>query len=488
MTKSQALNVEYEELMTRAAEIEQPLPPIPDSNPPAPCEISFVKDAATQLALNADAMRLYLKTAEREWRALADSLKNAAKAYQEVDEESADAIENNSSKVDVKHMVTAADAEALTPPPRLSEFAYPTYYELRQAAKDIEAGDQGAAFRDFAQEWDAFQRTLQLNTMKRFRPFVSWEGEARDAVESNFDKQRQWVISIVALCDQLAIQANLVVDAHKRATLVTHEHAQDDEHPTTEEVALCDYWYEYYVRNKNDYMVRDCLLWYKNLQSQSEEALARYVKNAQLPLAAVTPQRSPGGRVDASTRDDGSRRTDGNDSGNPLGLDGRRIGGDPQSVADPFGAVSPLSTGMPWVPPLPTDSVANDAVQAGKGSPSTHPVAGLKPASFGGGGGGVPAMPLRPGLGSEGSATPQASAPPGAAGLGRGPAIPPAYAALGGGGGAATPPMSPGGQNKVDKGKRVQSDDESLYTEERPWTEGVIGNRSRKPQSEKAAS
>lgn len=29
MTKSQALNVEYEELMTRAAEIEQPLPQFP---------------------------------------------------------------------------------------------------------------------------------------------------------------------------------------------------------------------------------------------------------------------------------------------------------------------------------------------------------------------------------------------------------------------------------------------------------------------------
>ena len=80
------------ELMARADEIDQPLPAIPAVNPPGPCELSFVKDAATQLALNIDSIRLYLKACEREWGVLATSLRNAAKAYEEVDEGSADAI------------------------------------------------------------------------------------------------------------------------------------------------------------------------------------------------------------------------------------------------------------------------------------------------------------------------------------------------------------------------------------------------------------
>jgi hypothetical protein len=491
MTQPQTLNVEYQELVARADEIERPVPPIPSINPPAPCEISFVKDAATQLALNADAMRLYFKTCEREWKILADSLRNAAKAYREVDEGAADAIKNDTSTAGVtSESVTSAsvtaNAEIWTPPPPTLTFEYP-YYEVRQAAQDIEAGDQGTAFRAFAKEWDTFQRTFQQDTMNRFRPFISWEGEARTAVEANFDQQRQWVISMVALCNELASQANMVVDAHKKATLVTHEHAQDDEHPTTKEISLCDDWYKYYLTNNNDYMVRDCILWYQYLQGQSEEALARYVRNAQLPLRPVTPQRVPvTTRIDAPKPDDGNRSSDGND---PFDPSDPSNGGDLPST-DPVSAPSIPSAGMPSMPPMPTDPTLTGALKDVKGSPSPHPVAGLKPASVGGGGGvGMPSMPLRPGVGSEGS-SPAATAPLGAAGPGRGiPGIPvpPAYAALGGAGGGM-PPMAPGGQDQGGKGKRVQSEDESLYIEERQWTEGVIGNRSRKAHPEKAAS
>jgi hypothetical protein len=43
------------------------------------------------------------------------------------------------------------------------------------------------------------------------------------------------------------------------------------------------------------------------------------------------------------------------------------------------------------------------------------------------------------------------------------------------------------GQGKQDagKGKRIESEEESLYTEDRQWTEGVIGNRPRKAGPEK---
>jgi hypothetical protein len=53
--------------------------------------------------------------------------------------------------------------------------------------------------------------------------------------------------------------------------------------------------------------------------------------------------------------------------------------------------------------------------------------------------------------------------------------------------GGGMPMGGAGGKSDGGKGKRVQSadGDESLYTEERAWTEGVIGNRPRKGPAEK---
>jgi hypothetical protein len=51
---TQTLNVEYEELLTRAAELERPLPTVPSTNPQGPCNLSFINDSAGRLALSDD--------------------------------------------------------------------------------------------------------------------------------------------------------------------------------------------------------------------------------------------------------------------------------------------------------------------------------------------------------------------------------------------------------------------------------------------------
>ena len=86
-------------------------------------------------------------------------------------------------------------------------------------------------------------------------------------------------------------------------------------------------------------------------------------------------------------------------------------------------------------------------------------------------------MPLGPAMDPD--AVGRASAPAAAreaAGLGRG--VPGAAGAMGGGGMGM--PMAPGaaGQGRS-KGKHAKPDEESLYTEDRSWTEAVIGNRPR---------
>ncbi len=494
---AQTLKVEYEELIARAEEIEAALPLIPSTNPAGPCLLSFVNDAATQLALSADSLRLYLRACEREWKALAKSLRNAAKAYEEVDEESAEGINAVNGGSSASGVTPGSGNGQMTingdpddgylppppPPPPPASFEFP-YYEVRQAATEIESGDQGTAFKAFAKEWDAFQREFQKETY-RFRPFTSWEGDASSLVEDNFELHRQWILSMAQLCVTLGSQALRVVDAHKKARVMWDElsrnpdgtWAVEAEHPTTYEVSQCDYWYKYYSTTSPYYLYM-AVSWYESLQQKSETSLNIYVTNASLPLVPVNPKTPPK-----------ATRLAAPDPNAP----------DPNAPGDgtidvPFGDGGgglPAAPMMPMVPSMPGAGMGTpdqaampDAMKdAMKGKPGLPGGGGLKPASLGGGGGGVPSMPLQPAVDSEAASRP-AGAAPGAAAAGR--PTPGAGAAAGGGMGGGMAPMGGAGQGQNQgKGKRVQSDDESLYTEERAWTEGVIGNRPRKTQPDK---
>ncbi|WAC90337.1 PPE domain-containing protein [Mycobacterium sp. Aquia_213] len=470
--------------MARAAELEQPLPTIPAINPAPPCALSYTKDAATQIALSADAIRLYLKGCAREWKSLAKSLRDAAKAYQEVDEGGADAINTEGSMSNLTPASASGSGPdedwSFNPPapiPMSAPFDYP-YYAVRQAVMDIENGDQGAAFHAFAHEWTTFQLALQQEAY-RFRPFLDWEGDARAAVESNFEQQRQWIFGMVQLCCKLGEQALTVVDAQKklRAANGSYYHNPNGdsdisyipgEHPGPFDISNCDYWYKWYVENAPQ-DVHYAVEWYQVLQDKSEEALKIYVDNAQLPLPPVNPSMFPTvvGIADfgAGSGDlDLGDLTDGLNSGDGLS-------GLPAMPSLPTGGTpaTPDSSALNGaaVPPLPA---------AGKGLPKGAPV---KPASFGGGGGGaaVPKLPLQAWT-NTGAAAGAAAAAPAAAGAGI--QVPAGYAKLNGaGGGMGGMPMGgQGGQGQgAGKGKRVPSEDGALYTEDRAWTEGVIGRR-----------
>jgi hypothetical protein len=497
---TQTLNVEYDELMARANEIEQPLPAPPTVNPNAPCTLSFVNDAATQLALSADSVRLYLKACEREWKTLAQSLRNAAKAYENVDEEAAVAINNVSSNASGAAVTPASvggndfmincdpdeDWTPPRPPPPPPPFVYP-YYEVRQAVKDIEAPDQGTGCAAFTRDWDAYQRALQTTTV-RFRPFTSWEGEARLLVEQNFELQRRWIYSMATLCSTLASQAKILVETHKWARA---------EHPSPYEISQCDYWYKAYTQTQSPHLP-EAHAWYTNLQTKSEQVLSDYVRRASLPLTPVKGENPPTSTV---IKPPPKKPADGEDGGNDPNIpnipnipDIPNIPNKPNNPTDGLpsgGGDFPDPTGMPGtglgsidtpeIPSMPDNSGLAAALKDLKGSPDGLPkTAGVKPASFGGGGAGMPStplqsMPLQPSLDPEAASRPAAAAP-GSGALGRG--IPGAGGAMGGGG---MPLMAPGAQGKGQqgnsKGKRAQEDDEALYTEERPWSEGIIGLR-----------
>lgn len=507
---AQTLSVEYQELMARADEIEQSMPRVPSVNPQAPCRLKFVDNSAVQIALSADAMRLYLQAGEREWKKLATSLRNAAKAYESVDEEASAAISsvtvggaaNTGSAAGDAQMSVMCDPNEdfggvfpprpAPAPPATAPFEFP-YYEVREAATLITTGDAGRAYLEFAAEWDAFQRAFQAETY-RFRPFTSWEGASQIAVEANFDTQRQWIYTMSALCADLSRQALRVVDAHKKAA-VYGQHTTSDghgnstvpaEHPTTYEVSQCDYWYQAYIRTNSPYL-NYAIAWYEELQAQSETSLQLYVANAGIPLSPVIPATPPAAFPIAPPSDtpDPNKPDPGDVPDGVIATPDVPAGDDLSggSLSDLANTTTPF-TGMPGgMPPSPqNDPKLTEAINKLGRTPADT---GVKPAGVGGGGAGagMPKMPLGAAAGAGG--TGPAGAAAGKTGLD---AVISGSAGRGGAGAGGMPMGgAPGGQGKEGKqGKRVGSDEEALYTEERAWTGGVIGRRRTKDDGDQA--
>ncbi|WP_275578838.1 hypothetical protein [Mycobacterium riyadhense] len=89
MSQPQTLTVDQQEILARANEVEAPMAEPPTNVPAAPCTLTAAQNAAEQLDLSAENMRTFLAAGHRERQRLATSLRNAAKGYGEVDDESA---------------------------------------------------------------------------------------------------------------------------------------------------------------------------------------------------------------------------------------------------------------------------------------------------------------------------------------------------------------------------------------------------------------
>lgn len=474
---AEMLKVEYDELMARAAELEVPLPVPPQQNARPPCAISFVENSGTQLDYSAGAIRESIKRAEQEYLILAESLRNAALAYEEADQAAADALTTGSSSTPESASTPPAQKtgrdEHLPTPPETP--GYDGYYDLRKAIADIEAPDQGPAYTAFERTWNSYVLALQSDAvMQRFRPFEYWEGQSAEAVEANFEQQKKYLIQLCSsYCYQIAGQAKGVVDAHKWAVTV---------HPTSYELSIADFWYDEYGKRGDITRQAEVLSWYVDMQERSETVLADYNQRAALPLALVYPSTPPAAvtiKAPLQIPDNAGEIIRGAiggvvDSGTGVANPGAlasQLGN--TNIADTVSSLSNMASSQ--TDPA-ADPFAQPAAPLPTGVPGLSTGGGVKPASFGGGGG-MPSMPLQGS--SDAEAGSGGSTRPAAGGVGAGPGAGGAAAGRGAMGGGM--PMGAGagqGQGKDSKAKRY-GDAEDIYTEERPWTSSVIGVRRR---------
>src|SRR3954463_9262277 len=109
MTQPQAMTVEQTEILGRATEVEAALPTLPSVTPLKPCGLKAADTAGRQLVLSANNMLSYLQAGHQEWTRLAASMRNAAKAYGEVDETGAEAMTSGGSVADEAPLLNAGD-------------------------------------------------------------------------------------------------------------------------------------------------------------------------------------------------------------------------------------------------------------------------------------------------------------------------------------------------------------------------------------------
>jgi hypothetical protein len=457
---TQSLNVDTDELVARYQELVAGIPDPPMVRLLPPCGLPLDQQVVAVLDRENFNLRTYLGRAKKERQLLADSLKAAIKAYCKVDLDAAEAINNEHRSVSAatfeatdgdRDAMMLGDAAGIGVPTGLVD----EYSDLLTRCLQVETGDHGAALLNFAAAWRGYGETLR-NAGKLFRPFENWEGEAAEAAQGLFEKHKSWLYSIAKDCDTMAGQAEDVVSAHK--WLLT-QHVIYQQNVKKGHIVP---WNKSYVTSVDIKELQDDIVTKASdgynpqrwdilacLQDNSADVIADYKKKVTLTEVAPSSPPSTGGGI-------------------PLPTPG------PSPFPDDGGGIPdlPKAPEMPNLPKgepkMPEDALtgALGAPDPSKGMSKGKGIGGVKAASFGGGG--LAPMPEADAMSAK------AGAGPGAGGMGRG--IPGAM----GGGGMGGAPMSPAGQGKGDgaKGKRVQGDeDESLYTEERAWTEGVIGRR-----------
>lgn len=514
----------------------QHLPDPPPTTVKAPSGFDWMQRALKILTTNVEDLTAHLQDGAQQWANLATSLHNAALAYEKIDDNAAKAINHDGAAsiepVSLGGTGSAQPAGSLPPSGSVSGSADPGAATLGSdsapaALSDTEnaefstvggrvqlllKGDQGAALRSFADRWDNY-RQLLTDCRVRFRPFKDWTGAARGKVEDNMGQQRSWCDTVSALCSQVSQQATAIADAHDAAVKAHPTNQGDPDTPAGAETDLQTlgerferYWCDPSVRRETPtfyYNICGSTGWhedatchynggtrcdwtqkandlngsknfekrYKNIQDLSDKAHDDY--KTKVSSISTTSAPAPPAAYPISPPQP-----------NPTPVD-------PVNPDNPHFPVMPQMPQMPMMPPMPDEPDA-DALNGLTGAPARlasgvggkpPSLGGVKPASLGGGGGGMPKMPLAPAAADAEAMAPRAAAAgPGGAGPGRG--VP--SGAMGGMPGGM--PMAPGAHGKGDnegKGKRVQGEDDALYVEDRAWTEGVIGRRRAKDSTDK---
>jgi hypothetical protein len=484
---------------------------------PGPPDVVYTPDtlestagAIANLNSNAQVLQEYSQWAYAENQRIATMLENAARAYQKVDEQYGRAMENPERQAAVEAIPVEAPP---APPPLPAPTAVPQllnasgYSTVPQTDGSLRAGDHGNSLKNAMGQWVGTANRLKANAPNK--PPGSWEGDAADAAYARMQSFGDWLKQLSDSWHDLAEAASKILQAHEKARAAHDPIYTEYQELERQMNALIQQMQSGALGNSIQAQSKMMQIQnrMKQLQEASDGVREDYASSA--TFSPVKPGDPPGATRDGSQTAEGAGGTGG--AGGGGGGQGGRPTGDPAAMAQKMGsslggpASNPeqpardgqgagnagsagggapsggsgasgagLPTGMPatGMPKSPTDPTLQPAAATDGGADSGAGGGGA------GGGGGMPATPMSAAVTAE----TVAAAPNTPSNAGGAPASG-AGGATGGGMGGGMAPMHGAGQGQQGKEKRRDpklSPDEELYVEDRPWTEGVIGNRRRR--------
>ena len=481
--------------------------------PTAPCAFTFVQSATAQLRAAADTLKSFVASGNREATRLATVLRTAADVYDTVDDRTRSALDHDPP------LPVPSDAVPVSPPlpPSIPAIEAPPlmesmaggdtggYLDPKAAAQIIHSGNSGP-MRTYASDARSFASSLRAASERYSLGGVAWDGSAAESAGNALRQHQEWLNKIAEQYDYLAAQAEDMADAQDEWA---------DEHPTVEEIEQVEREMQQAIQNKDRIGLHVAQDKYAKLFAKSEEVLVSYSADVTGKGLLGVPKPPPGAAPFGPVSGNGDPRKSGQSQQPDPDRDGAPqqpgTGDGTGAPLQPTGAPSP--TAQPMSAQQPAAQQAAGGAPSGSGAPSAGggPAGGgapsggmpgglpgggpstgtpklptdpsLKPAALrgggaGAGGGGAPSMPLSPAVGAE---TVAPTAPAHAASAG--PTATSTGSAAGGAMGGGMAPIGHGAGHSQGKEKRRDpnlSPDEDLYTEDRPWTEAVIGNRRRR--------
>ncbi len=492
----------------------------------APSGLPFSDVAAENISQNQRGLVQYMTVATNEKLRLAETLESVANAYDQVDQQWQQQLDADGRAAPEPVVPRPPSTPALPPPFPISKPA-PVHDDGGfRTPPDTEAalgaGDQGASLTAAVESWLAKSGELTLGAEEFQAIPPGWDGSAAESADVRFGAFKAWLDDLALTWQDLAAEAAKVALAH---TTARAQHT-----PVAEEYVQLERVRLNAMLNGNSGVAVLAASQMQTLQNESEDIRDVYSRNSSTDPAVpgdVPPATGSSIPVSATDGPIGRARETKADYLNPTGGGGPQGsgggGGAPPSPAGGGGGAPPLpqSPGLPHSPapgstggPASSGGTPSGGTPPGGGLPSGGGAPGggmpgglpgglpgggstakpklsgepsVKPAAAGGGGvvggaggggGGRPGSPMGPAIGAE-----TVASAPGAARVSAPVGAGPGTAGAMGGMGGMAPMGGHGGRNgQGQERKRTPglSPDDDLYTEERPWTEAVIGNRRRK--------
>jgi hypothetical protein len=491
------VKVDSSTLTAKAADITTGYPTMSTTVGP-PCMLLVSGLAARKIDDNYQQLTAALSAGKAEAARLAACLEAAARAYDEADMLAGAAIESGraptgSDAVSVNPVLPPAAPAG--PPARCTAPPEDPGVDWVSAVAQINSGDQGTSLLDFAHALYKLSDDLVSHGKKFSMGNVHWEGGAAEAAEGALRRHESWLYDLAAQAQTLAKQAQDFTDVH------ISEHPQ---HPTQSDVDAVSRltgsdWVTAYSakQNQSDGVRRSYanrvnfadLTFngppagaYPSQPVKTSEVAARTRNNTGANAGSPGGNGQPGGSAPSGGEagpagtpqpDSASVKPAAAEGDSPQKRDGDQAGGGTPSGGSPSGGSGNGSGG--GLPSGPGDHDSRSQPGAGR-LPSD---AGVAPASAGGGGsggGGSGGQPLQPA-----ASAPALGVAPAAGGTSHS-GVPGSGGGAGGVMGGPMGGMGHGGNRESGKEKKRNPNlslDETLYVEDRDYTDPVIGHTRR---------